>query len=79
MTYDFDNIELQKVETDQYEGWNVTPGKISFSHIGYRPFDTKVALAGTGAGSDFQITDDKIMWFIKGLSKQLKPLTVFSA
>jgi hypothetical protein len=57
VTYDIDNIELQKVETDQYEGWNVASGKFSFNHIGYRPSDIKVALAGTGAGSDFQITD----------------------
>lgn len=79
VTYDFDNIELQKVETDQYEGWNVTPGKISFSHIGYRPFDTKVALAGTGAGSDFQITDDNNNVVYKGPVKTIETVNgVFS-
>lgn len=57
VTYDFDKFELQKVDTDQYEGWNVTPGKISFSHIGYRPGDPKVAMAGKGAGKTFKVTD----------------------
>ena len=59
VTYDIDRLELQKVETDQYEGWNVAPGKISFSHTGYRPGDTKIALAGSGAGSTFQLIDQK--------------------
>jgi len=57
VTYDIDCLELQKTETDQYEGWNVAPGKISFSHIGYRPRDRKIALAGSGAGNTFQLVD----------------------
>ena len=57
VTYDFDKLELQKVDTDQYEGWNVAPGKISFSHIGYRPGDPKVAMAGKGAGKTFKVSD----------------------
>ncbi len=57
VTYDFDKLELQKVETDQYEGWDVVPGKISFSHIGYRPGDKKIAMAGQGAANTFKITD----------------------
>jgi hypothetical protein len=57
VTYDIDMIELQKVDADQYEGWTVAPGKISFSHAGYRPGDVKIALAGEGAGQDFQLTD----------------------
>ena len=57
VTYDLDKLELQKVETDQYEGWNVTPGKISFSHVGYRPGDQKIAMAGEGAGNTFKVTD----------------------
>ncbi|MDA3823692.1 MAG: glycoside hydrolase family 9 protein, partial [Bacteroidales bacterium] len=57
LTYDIDKLELQKVNVDQYEGWNVSPGKISFSHIGYRPLDQKIALAGRGVGNTFQISD----------------------
>jgi hypothetical protein len=57
VTYDIDKIELQKVETDPFEGWNVIPGKISFSHAGYRPGDPKVAMAGKGAGKTFKVID----------------------
>jgi len=57
VTYDIDKLELQRVEADQYEGWDVVPGKISFSHIGYRPGDKKIAMAGKGAGSTYKITD----------------------
>jgi len=58
VTYDIDKVELQNVITDQYEGWNVTPGKISFSHVGYRPEDPKIAMAGKGAGNTFKVTDN---------------------
>jgi hypothetical protein len=57
VTYDINKLELQKVNTDQFEGWNVAPGTVSFSHIGYRPGDKKVAMAGSGAGSVFQLVD----------------------
>ena len=59
VTYDIDRIELQRVETDQYEGWTVAPDQFSFSHVGYRPADQKVALVGAGAGDQFQLIDPK--------------------
>ena len=64
VTYDIDKLELQRVEADQFEGWNVAPGKFSFSHAGYRPGDTKIAMAGEGAGKNFQLTDqnDKVVY-----------------
>ncbi len=58
VTYDIDQIELQKVDAEQYEGWTVAPGRFAFNNIGYRPEDSKVALAGSGAGTDFQIIND---------------------
>jgi hypothetical protein len=57
VTYDIDQLELQRVETDQYKGWNVAPGKIIFSYAGYKPGDPKIAMAGDGAGNDFQLVD----------------------
>jgi hypothetical protein len=57
ITYDFDQLELQLVDTDQYEGWEVAPDKFAFNHIGYRPADRKVAMAGEGAGDKFQLLD----------------------
>ena len=59
VTIDFDKLELQKVVPDHYEGWNVPEGQISFSHIGYRPGDRKVALAYAGLASEFTLVDEK--------------------
>ena len=71
VTYDIDKLELQKVETDQYEGWNVTPGKISFSHVGYRPGDPKIAMAGKGAANTFKITDQAGITIYSGKVKTI--------
>lgn len=64
VTYDIDQLELQRVETDQFEGWSIAPGKFSFSHAGYRPGDIKIAMAGEEAGKNFQLTDmkDKVVY-----------------
>jgi hypothetical protein len=59
VTYDIDRLELQLVEADQYHGWNVSPGKFAFSHIGYRPGDPKIALVGEGGGDNFQLIDQE--------------------
>jgi hypothetical protein len=55
VTHDIDRLEIQRVVTDQYEGWTVSPEKFSFSHVGYRPGDLKIAMAGSGAGDSFQL------------------------
>lgn len=57
VTYDFDQLEIELVEADQYEGWTVARNKFSYSHIGYRPNDPKIALAGDGAAGEFQLVD----------------------
>jgi hypothetical protein len=57
VTYDIDRLEVQKVEADQFEGWNVAPQKFSYSQVGYRPYDQKVALAGDGGTNTFQLID----------------------
>jgi hypothetical protein len=59
VTYDIDHIELQLVATDQYEGWTVSPEKFSFSHIGYRPNDVKIALAGSNPSDKFQLINQQ--------------------
>ncbi|MBN2294562.1 MAG: glycoside hydrolase family 9 protein [Pirellulales bacterium] len=55
VTYDIDQIELQRVDAEPFEGWAVAPGRIAFNHVGYRPGDRKVALAGDGAGERFEV------------------------
>lgn len=57
VTYDFDQLELQLVDTDQYEGWEIAPDKFAFNHIGYRPGDKKVVMAGEGVNDEFQLVD----------------------
>lgn len=59
VTYDIDQIEIEHVVTDVYEGWEVVPGKISYSHTGYRPEDSKMAWAGEGAGTEFELIDHR--------------------
>ncbi|MFW6189614.1 MAG: glycoside hydrolase family 9 protein [Planctomycetota bacterium] len=58
VVYDFDRIEVQRVDAEKYEGWEVAPGKIAFNHVGYRPGGRKVALAcGTGA-EQFEVLEE---------------------
>ncbi|HEY9535447.1 MAG TPA: glycoside hydrolase family 9 protein, partial [Mucilaginibacter sp.] len=59
VTYDIDKIELQRVVTDQYEGWTVSPEKFSFSHVGYRPNDAKIAMVGDGGADKFQLLNQQ--------------------
>ncbi len=60
VTIDFDRLELQKVEPDHYEGWDIPEGEFAFSHVGYRPGDSKVALACYDAGvKAFQLLDGR--------------------
>ena len=64
VTYDIDQLEIQRVEVDYYEGWEVAPEKFAFSHVGYRTEDPKRALAGEGADEKFQLIDanDKVVF-----------------
>jgi hypothetical protein len=44
--YDINGIELQVVEPDHYEGWNVAKGRLAYSHSGYSPTAEKTAILG---------------------------------
>ncbi len=57
VTYDFDQIEVQRVEAEPYEGWEVAPGKIAFQHVGYRPSDEKVAFLSGVSDAQFTLVD----------------------
>ncbi len=43
--FDFDRLELERVEPDYIEGWGVWPGRISYSHTGYQTGAAKSAIA----------------------------------
>jgi len=47
--FDFDLLELQQVVADHFEGWNVAPRQIAYSHTGYPAGFSKKAI-GDGRG-----------------------------
>ena len=52
-----DKLELQQVEPDYVEGWDVAPGKIAFSHAGYTVGSTKTALASDLDAHEFSVVE----------------------
>ena len=52
-----DQMELQTVVPDHVEGWDVSPGKIAFSHAGYVSGSSKTAVASDLPGHDFSLVD----------------------
>ncbi len=59
VTFDFDRLELERVEPDYIEGWAVWPGKISYSHAGYSPGAAKSAIAGGLPAKEFRLINQK--------------------
>lgn len=57
VTYDIDRLELQQVDAEKYEGWEVAPGKIAYNHVGYKPNHSKTAFASDLAAPLFQVRD----------------------
>ena len=58
-TFYLDKLELQKVEPDHIEGWDVWPGRISYSHSGYLNGAVKTAIAN-GLNTDiFHLINQK--------------------
>jgi hypothetical protein len=53
--FEIGQIELQRVEADAYEGWEVARGKIAFSHAGYLPGAPKTAIASGSTPSEFRV------------------------
>src|SRR5258708_6660217 len=52
-----DQLELQTVEPDHVEGWDVAPGKIAFSHAGYTAGATKTAIASDLDAHEFSVVE----------------------
>jgi len=55
VTFDIDKLELEKVNADHYEGWNVAPGEIAFSHSGYQSGSPKSAIASDLKATVFEL------------------------
>jgi hypothetical protein len=50
-----DQLELQTVDADHVEGWDVAKGKIAFRHAGYTTGATKTAIATDLSAQEFSI------------------------
>jgi len=71
--FDLDQLELQRVDADYYEGWTVAPGKIAFSHTGYQLGSEKSAVASGLAAKEFKLTNPKTGQAV--LSKPIQTVT----
>lgn len=56
IVYDFQDLAVERVDAERVGGWTVTPDKVAFSHLGYRPEARKLAFAEPGA-STFRLID----------------------
>ena len=52
-----DQLELQTVDPDHVEGWDVARGKIAFSHAGYTTGATKTAIASDLDAHEFSVVE----------------------
>ena len=55
IVYDFDRLQLQRVEPEKYAGWEVAPGRIAYNHLGYSPEQPKRAFCSDLSVTQFQI------------------------
>ena len=52
-----DEIYLEKVNADHFEGWNVQPGEIAYNHAGYTNGFPKTAFTTEAVGQKFTLKD----------------------
>ena len=55
--YYIDEVYLEKVNPDHYEGWNVASGRIAYNHAGYTKGYPKVAFTSEVIGQKFYLKD----------------------
>jgi len=55
VTYNIDRIDLERVDCEGYEGWEVAPGKVAFHHLGHRPSGPKVAFVADTGAEEFEL------------------------
>ena len=55
--YFIDEVYLEKVEPDHYEGWNIQPGQIAYNHTGYAAGFPKQAFTPDVSAKTFALID----------------------
>ncbi|MCY2953611.1 MAG: glycoside hydrolase family 9 protein [Planctomycetota bacterium] len=73
VSFDFDQLELQRVTPDYHEGWPVAPAHIAFSHTGYELHCPKTAFASDLKTDHFELINSKTNKTV--LTKPLRTLT----
>jgi Glycosyl hydrolase family 9/Cellulase N-terminal ig-like domain len=71
-----DQLELQTVDADHVEGWDIAPGKIAFSHAGYMTGSSKSAIASNLHARKFSLIQQNTGKVIltKPIQQQKTPL-----
>ena len=59
VSFDFDRLELERVDPDYIEGWKVWPGRIAYSQPGYLTGGAKSAIANDLSAPEFQLIDNQ--------------------
>jgi len=54
----FDQLELEKVDPDKVEGWDVWPGRIAYAQTGYQTGASKSAIANNVNAKDFKLINE---------------------
>jgi hypothetical protein len=72
VTYDINHLELEKVDPDYIEGWDVWPGRISYSHTGYQSGATKSAIASGLKARQFHLVEQATGKVV--LSRAIQPV-----
>ncbi len=54
----FDQMELEKVDADKVEGWDVWPGRISYPHTGYQSGAQKSAITNNIDAKEFKLVNN---------------------
>ena len=74
-----DDISLEQVQADHFEGWDVAPGEIAYNHAGYTKGHPKVAFTSENIGQKFILKDNISGKTVKegDISSQTTPLGVY--
>ena len=77
--YYIDNVCLEKVEPDHYEGWNVQQGEIAYNHAGYSIGFPKTAFIPDASVKTFSLidTDTKAAVFEGQVEVQVSSIGTF--
>jgi len=74
-----DEIYLEKVTADHFEGWDVQSGEIAYNHAGYTKGYPKIAFTSEAVGQKFSLKDQTLGKIVKDgvVTEQTTPIGTF--